>query len=153
MCAISSIWKIIWWNLRRVYLGVQTARVKIIFPLAARLGGIYQHWLVLANFGETVGGKLHQLVTLWVWVIIRCEKRQKVLSEILYKAQKLFSPGGPHGGIPPNLGQNLGVFPHVDRQGKNLTRYLLAFLASNYLWNSQRYELMKFTSHSVSKIG
>ena len=33
------------------------------------------------------------------------------------------------------------------------TKYLLAFLARNYLSNSQSYNSCKFTSHSVSKLG
>ena len=34
-----------------------------------------------------------------------------------------------------------------------LTRYLLAFLAPNYLSNSQSYKVMKFGSPELSKIG
>ena len=36
---------------------------------------------------------------------------------------------------------------------EHLTKYLLAFLAPNYLSNSQSYEFMKFGSPEVSKIG
>ena len=36
---ISSIWKVIWWDLVRWYKNVWTARVKIIFLLAAHIRG------------------------------------------------------------------------------------------------------------------
>ena len=37
--------------------------------------------------------KVHKLVTLWVWEIIRCEK---VLQKVLYQVQNSFSPGVPN---------------------------------------------------------
>ena len=55
-----------------------TAGVKKIFPLAALLGGISQHWEFLANFWDLGRAKLHELVILWVWEIIRRERRQEV---------------------------------------------------------------------------
>ena len=36
---------------------------------------------------------------------------------------------------------------------EDLTRYLLAFLALNYLSNSQSYDIMNFSVYLVSKIG
>ena len=33
---------------------------------------------------------IHKRVILWVWEIIRCEKREKVPSEVLYRVQKCF---------------------------------------------------------------
>ena len=136
------------------------ARVNMIFPLAAHLGGMSQHWLILANFWAGSRSKVHKLVTLWVWKIIECEKRKKIPNEVLYQVQKCFSPGVPYWGIFPILGTILRIYPNMERQGKtilnlieDLIRYLLAFLAPNYLSHSQSYEFMNFTSQPGSEIG
>ena len=120
MTAFLSIREINSRNLGRLYKNVWDAGVKKFFPLAAHWGGISQHWKILDNFWNYVGGKLHNHVILWVWEITRCEKREKVPSEVLYQVQKCFSPGGPHGGISQILGQMFGISPHVDRRGKNI---------------------------------
>ena len=139
MTVVLSIWKIISWNLGWRYKIVCNASVKMIFPLAAHIGDISQHWLVLANFWPQRNTNVHDVVALWVWEILRHEKREKVPLEVLYKVQKYFSPGGPLGGKSQILSPIFGISPYVDRQGKtllnfeeDLTKYLLTFLASNY---------------------
>ena len=83
----KSKWKIIWWNFG---------------DLAVRLGGISHYWVKMANFETKGSGKLHKHVTLWVEEIIRCEKRENLPTEVLYKVQKCFSPGGPNIGSSPS---------------------------------------------------
>ena len=120
MAVVLSIRKIILQNLGRVCKNVCTFGVKILFPLAARLSTIFQHWLILANFWDSVGGKLHERVTLWVLEIIRFGKRGKVLHELLYRLQKGFSSDGPNIGISQILSPNIRISQYLDRRGKNL---------------------------------
>ena len=120
MTVVWSISKIISWNLGWRYIIVCNTSVKMIFPPAAHIGGITQHWLVLANFGHWRSTKVHEVVTLWVWEMTRFQKREKVPLEVLYNVQKCFSPGGPHRGISQILSPIFETSPHVDRQGKTI---------------------------------
>ena len=116
--AVWSFWKIISWNFGWGYLWVQTARVKIIFPLAAHIRGNPRHWRFLANFGALVGDKVHKPITLWVWEIIRCEKREKVLRKVLYQVQNCFPPGVPDIESSSKISQFLRMIWLLERQGK-----------------------------------
>ena len=76
------------------------------------------------------------------------------------KFKNVFPPAVHISGYPTIWAQKLG-YPNIWTAGgktflnslEYLTKYLLAFLAPNYLSNSQGYAFMKFTSHQVSKIG
>ena len=147
-------------NLGKRYRIVWTTGVKMMFPLAAHLDGISQPSLIGARFGDSVGGKSQKPVISLVWEVIRCEKREKPPSEVLYRFQNCVSPGGAHGGRSLILGMISGVSHHVDRRGKTLlkpieylTRWLPAFLAPNYLSNSRSYGYLKYTSHTIPKFG
>ena len=156
---VLSISKIIWWNLGWRYKIVWTTSVKMIFPLATHTGGISQLWMILANFWHQRNTKVHDVVTLWVWEIIKREKGETIPYEVLQKVTKLFFPWRFTWGNIPNIRSNIWNIPPCGTPGaklfgnvlEDLVRYLLAFLALNYLSNSQSYDIMNFGISLVSK--
>ena len=100
MTAVLWIWKIISWNFRIKYQQAWIAKIKIIFHLAAHMR---DNITLLSKSGQFYNqirshnsGKLQKNVTLRVWEIIWFKKREKVLTSVLYKYLKCFSPGGPN---------------------------------------------------------
>ena len=161
MIVVLSILKINWWNLRWRYKIVCTANVKMNFSPegGGTHRGISQHWQTLVNFWHQRNTKVHDVVTLWVWEIIKREKGETIPYEVLQKVTKLFFPWRFTWGNIPNIRSNIWNIPPCGTPGaklfgnvlEDLVRYLLAFLALNYLSNSQSYDIMNFGISLVSK--
>ena len=87
------------------------------------------------------------------------QKHENVATGLQRQGQNSFAPGGPHWGMPPNLGVIWG-YPRMWTAkettililSEDLTRYLLAFLALNYVPNSETYVLMNFSTRPGSEI-
>ena len=110
--AVLSIRRIMLQNLKRMNKNVCTAVAKMIFPLAVRFSTISEHWLIMNNFRDPVGGKLLERVAFWVLEIIKCKKREKVLRGVLYRVEKCFSLAVQILGYSKFEVQNLG-YPNI----------------------------------------
>ena len=70
---------------------------KQFFSLAARLRDDSRHWLILANFRNTIGTELHELIDQSIWVLRLVARDMKRCSLMWSNKFKSLSPGGPHG--------------------------------------------------------